>query len=331
MKRVLVILILGTSLVAASAAAAVDRETGAEPGVAEPLTPEERQARQAERKARRDEAALTRRGQMDLGGVTGGPNALLNPPGRNWRVRGQAELGFVQVVAHFIELGEDGTKWDYVENGGQDVLFPYTRLQAELELWQRLNVSFLYQPLNFQTEVILIESERVDGLEFPKGTAVDLGYNFGFFRLSLQYDFFRAPDQDLAIGISAQIRNATIEFTSADGTLRRSSGNIGFVPVIKVEGRYTFDNGFFMGTEIDGFYAWGRYVSGSKNDFDGLIVDASLRAGLPLRPVGEVYLNLRYVGGGARGTDETPDQPWQDGYTNNWLHTMALSLGLLVR
>lgn len=55
MKRVLVILFISTSLVAASAAAAVDRETGTEPGVAEPLTPEERQAWQAERKARRDE------------------------------------------------------------------------------------------------------------------------------------------------------------------------------------------------------------------------------------------------------------------------------------
>jgi len=299
--------------------------------VAEQLTPEERETKRAERKAKRDEAALTQRGQMDLGGITGHPDLLLNPAGRNWRIRGAAELGFAGVLAHTIQFGEDGTELDYVKEGGQDVLFPFARFQAELELWQRLNISFLYQPLRLQTEPVFPEDERIDGLDFPAGTPMDLDYNFGFYRLSFQYDFFRAPDQDLAIGLSAQIRNATISFTSADGTLRRSTRDIGFVPIIKVEGRYTFQNGFFMGAEVDGFYAWGRYVSGSRNDFDGLIVDASLRAGLPVRPVGELYLNLRYLGGGARGTDETPDQPWQDGYTNNWLHTMTLSLGILVR
>ncbi len=297
----------------------------------EQLTPEEREAKRAEREAKRDEAALTKRGQMDLGGITGGPDKLLNPPDRNWRVRGQAELGFVGVLSHTLQFGEDGTEIDYVEEGGQDVLFPFTRLQAELELWKRLNISFLYQPLLFESEVAWDEDERIYGLDFPAGTPTDLTYNFGFYRLSFQYDFFRAPDQDLAIGLSAQIRNATISFTSVDGSLRRDTRDIGFVPIVKVEGRYTFDNGFFLGTEIDGFYAWGRYVSASRNDFDGLIIDASVRAGLPVRPVGELYLNLRYLGGGARGTDETPSQPWSDGYTDNWLHTLSLSLGILVR
>ncbi len=275
-----------------------------------------------------DDPAL--RGHYDAGGITGGPNWQLNPADRAWRIRGKAELGFTSVLAHTIQFGKDGTELDYVNEGGQDVLFPFTRLQAELELWKRFNITFLYQPLLLSTRVVLPETERMYGQEFPAGTAMDLNYNFGFYRLSLLYDFFKAPDQDLAIGLSAQIRNATIDFTSADGTLRRSTRDIGFVPIIKVMGRYTFANGVFLGTEIDGFYAWGRYVSGSKNDFDGLIVDASLRAGLPLRSVGEVYVNLRYVGGGARGTDEDYPPPG-DGYTNNWLHTLNLSLGLLVR
>ena len=335
MRHFFTILILGVfALTSAEAAAETSTDSPADQTVDNTYTEEEsvlkRPKTREERKARRAEAARTRRGQMDGGGVTGGQGWMLNPPDRNWRIRGSAELGFVNVEYHSIQLSQDGTEWDYTNNGGQDVLFPYTRLQAELELWKRLNISFLYQPLNFQTRVTLEEAERVDGLDFPEGTPVDLGYNFGFYRLSFTYDFFRAPDQDLAIGLSAQIRNATIEFASVDGSLRRSTRNIGFVPVIKLEGRYTFDNGVFMGTEIDGFYAWGRYVSGSSNDFDGLIVDASIRAGLPIRPVGEVFINLRYLGGGARGTDETPDGPG-DGYTNNWLHTMSLSLGLNFR
>jgi hypothetical protein len=39
-----------------------------------------------------------------------------------------------------------------------------------------------------------------------------------------------------------------------------------------------------------------------------------------------VFLNLRYLGGGASGT--SPDENTVgDGYVSNWLHFMTLSLG----
>ena len=88
-----------------------------------------------------DDPAL--RGHYDTGGVTGGPNWQLNPADRPWRVRGKAELGFTRVLSHTIQFGQDGTELDYVNEGSQDVLFPFTRLQAELELWKRFNVMFL--------------------------------------------------------------------------------------------------------------------------------------------------------------------------------------------
>ena len=257
----------------------------------------------------------------------------LNPPERKWRVRLNPELGFVGPVFHTIQLSQDGTKFDYLEEGGQDNLFLYARLQAEFEFFERLNIVFLYQPLDIRTKVALQNDHRFNGTDYPAGTPLDLRYGFSFYRLSIYYDFFRQPDRELGIGLSAQIRNATIDFTSADGTKRTSTRDIGFVPIIKLRGRYTFAKGFFLATEIDGFYAQGKGVVGRTNveaGFKGLIVDASVRAGFYAAPVGDIYLNIRYIGGGAEGTSESSPPP-SDGYTSNWLHTIALSLGFILR
>jgi len=43
-----------------------------------------------------------------------------------------AELGFLAVASHVIQLGNDGTRFDYRNDGGQDVLFPFFRLSTEL-------------------------------------------------------------------------------------------------------------------------------------------------------------------------------------------------------
>jgi hypothetical protein len=99
------------------------------------------------------------------------------------------------------------------------------------------------------------------------------------------------------------------------------------VPVLKARGRYTFDNGVWLGTEIDGFYAPISYLNGSDEEVTGAILDASLRAGLPvLRGRGETFLNVRYLGGGAVGTSSDSVDPG-DGFVENWLHFITVSLG----
>jgi hypothetical protein len=82
----------------------------------------------------------------------------------------------------------------------------------------------------------------------------------------------------------------------------------------------------WLGTEADGFWADGRYITGSANDFMGAIFDVSGRVGFSLNESIDGYLNLRYLGGGARGQDETVDS-YGDGYTDNWLNTASVPLG----
>jgi len=254
----------------------------------------------------------------------------LNPGARWFHLRLSAELGFVGVLSHEIQYGLDGTNIDYLVDGGQNNLFPFARLSVDAEFAHHLVVTFLYQPLDIRTSNVFQRDIRVDDTLFPAGTPMDMRYGFSFFRLSIGGDFLPHPERELLVGFSAQIRNATIDFTSADGSLGTTNRDVGFVPILKARFRWTFDKNWFVGAEVDGWYAAGAVVSGSADPFIGAIIDASLRAGIVLRPIGDVFVNLRYIGGGSRGTDSTPEPP-NDGYNRNFIHSLALSLGVQVR
>jgi hypothetical protein len=254
----------------------------------------------------------------------------LNDPARSWAIHATAELGMLAVVSHTIQYSTDGSVFDYVREGGQGGLFPFARLSAELELLHRHSIIFLYQPLTVATQAVLQRDISVDKLIFPAGTPVDLRYGFDFYRLDYQFDFFRSPKYELAIGLGLQLRNARISFTSADGQLRRTNDNLGPVPILRVRGRYTFASGFWLGLEADGFYANIPIANGGNNNVEGAIFDTSLRAGLTVTPFMEAFVNLRYLGGWANGTSSNPTGPG-DGFTANYLHTISLSLGVGLR
>ena len=244
------------------------------------------------------------------------------------RVLLTAELGFLGAAYHRIQYGKSGSVFDYVDEGGQKPLAPFWRLAAELRLARRHAVIFLYQPLAFTTSVRLRRDIVVDELRYPAGTGVDLFYGFDFWRMSYLYDLFGRPGsrRELSIGLSLQIRNAKVSFTSTDGALQRSFSNIGPVPALKVRGGYLFRRGVSLAGEADFMYAPVKYLNGGKSDVEGAIFDINLRAGYRIRPTVDVFLNLRYLGGGAKGT--SPDENTVgDGFVSNWLHFFTLSLG----
>lgn len=253
------------------------------------------------------------------------PPVLPQPAGPFYRVRAVAELGFLAVLSHKIQFGKDGTYFDYVREGGQDNLYSVGRLSLELELKRRHTFIFLYQPLEINTNVALQRDVRIAGSEFPQGTPVELRYGFPFYRASYLYDLVKSPKHELSVGLSFQIRNATIDFKSQDGKIFTSNRDIGPVPILKSRGRYTFDRGAFIGYEVDGFYAPISVINGSDNEVTGAIVDLSLRGGMALPANGEIFLNWRYLAGGAVG--QSDPEPTYDGYTKNWLHFMTVSIG----
>lgn len=242
-----------------------------------------------------------------------------------YRVKAQAELGALAVLSHKVQFGNDGTYFNYVRSGGQDNLYFVSRWSAELNIVERHSVVFLYQPLELETRAQLDRELRVDEARFPQGTGVSFRYGFPFYRLSYMYDVLPGARQELSFGVSAQIRNATIEFTEINGTRFKSYRDIGFVPLLKARGTYTWPGGEFVGFEIDGIYAPIRGANGSDNEVTGALVDASIRAGIAWIDRSRLFVNLRYIGGGATG--QSDPEAFSDGYTRNWLHLMTLSLG----
>jgi len=250
---------------------------------------------------------------------------------KDYEFRAVAELGFLAVLSHKVQFGQNGTYFDYKKDGGQNVLFPVSRLSLELDIKERNTFILLYQPLTIQTQVLLNEDLVVDNLTFPANSSVDLLYNFPFFRISYLRELLpNNPKFDLAVGGSVQLRNATITFESTDGTRFRTNRDVGVVPALKVRARSILSELVYLELEADGIYAPISYLNGSDNEVTGAILDASLRAGLKITTNVNTFFNLRYLGGGAVGTSEDELGPG-DGYVKNWLHFLTVSAGFAYR
>lgn len=245
--------------------------------------------------------------------------------GHTTTVRLVAESGFLDVVDHRISYADEDTPFRYHEDGGQDVLFPFARVSAEVRIRDRHTAIFLYQPLELRTSAKMPREFTIDGEDF-RGSELELLYSFPFYRVSYLNDFVQRSRFSLGAGASLQIRNATIEF-AADGE-RAGEGPTGFyrsadvgpVPLLKVRMRYDLGHGFWLGAEADGIYAPVSYINGSDNETVGALLDASVRVGYTIDDRVEVFLNARYLGGGASNTDD-------DNYTVNWINLTTVSLG----
>lgn len=239
-----------------------------------------------------------------------------------------AEFGFLSVLSHEIQFSKNGTRFDYRENGGQDVLFPVTRFSAEMDIGKCNTFILLYQPLRIETKALLRNDLTVDNFTFEASEGISLLYNFPFYRASYLRELLADNEKwKFAIGLTLQIRNATISFESTDGTGYRTNRDIGIVPALKVRATANISKHFFIGLEADGIYAPVSYLNGSDNEVVGAILDASLRVGTKVR-LGTLFFNVRYLGGGATGTGTKDIWPG-DGYVKNWLHFLIPSLGCI--
>lgn len=238
-------------------------------------------------------------------------------------LRTRVEVGFLDPLYHTVQFGSDGTEIDYVDEGGQDVLYPFFRPSVEGR-FGRHRVGFVYQPIDLEGEVVTRRDWVIDDLTFPADTPVNTRYSFPFWRASYGYDVLSDPDWELELGASLQLRDATITFTNAAGTLRRTERDVGPVPILRARLRIPVTDGSWFETEVDGFYAPVKYINGGDSDVVGAIVDWSVRYGFDIDESFDAFVNLRYLGGGAEGTS---DSEFGDGFTKNWLHFATVSLG----
>ncbi|MBP1672627.1 MAG: hypothetical protein H6Q25_442 [Bacteroidetes bacterium] len=257
-------------------------------------------------------------------------NSIAQNESSKFQYRAVAEVGFVSVLSHKIQLGNSGTYFDYVKEGGQDVLFPTLRFSLEMDLNKKNTFIILYQPLRIETQAVLQNSTTFNGLMFPANKGIKAVYNFPFYRFSYLRELAANNEKfKMAIGLTVQIRNATISFESTDGTLFTDNRDIGIVPALKLRTKYNFTPKFYSEIEADGIYAPVSYLNGSDNEIVGAILDASWRFGAEVNPFTNMFLNFRYLGGGAVGSGD-PDFPG-DGYVKNWLHFFNVSAGFILK
>lgn len=236
-----------------------------------------------------------------------------------------AEMGSLGVISHRLQFGRDGTYFNLRSQGGQDNLYFNLKFALDLSLSARQRVIALYQPLEIVSEERLRRDLVTDEITFPAGTPMRFQYGFPFYRLSYLYDWIDNKSTRFSLGGSLQIRNATIHLASLDGTLARASRDVGPVPLVKVVWERRPSSRLWYGTEVDGIYAPISYFNGSDNEVRGALLDANIRVGRPFHETADIYLNLRYLGGGAVGTsDKTATR---DGYVRNWLQFGILAVG----
>ncbi len=246
-----------------------------------------------------------------------------------FKFRAVSEIGFASVLAHQIQLGQNGTYFDYVKDGGQDVLFPIARFSIEMDVNKRNTFILLYQPLRIETQAFLRTDAVFNDILFPALTGINCLYNFPFYRFSYLRELMpKNQKYKFAIGGTLQIRNATISFESTDGSRYTTNGGVGLVPALKIRGKAQLNNIFYAELEADGIYAPVSYLNGSDNEIVGAILDASMRMGAQLNKSSRLFLNFRYLGGGAVGTD-TGDVWPGDGYVKNWLNFLTVSTGFV--
>ncbi len=251
----------------------------------------------------------------------------------------ETEQGLISILSHTYQNGvsalDPGTDFDFRNQGGQEILFPFARYTVGATIAQNHRVWFTYQPLDIVTNVEFRGAVEVGEASFADGEAVELRYSFPFYRVSYTYDLLNNRDNAiLGVGVVLQIRNASIVFKSIDNTTVNSdlyiSQNVGLVPALAIYSQYRFPFGLVLTADIAGTYASSELFNGADFEFEGSILDASLRMGYELPNGLELFGNLRFFGGTAKGTSQYPTDSWAESeykYTKNNIASLTASVG----
>jgi hypothetical protein len=245
----------------------------------------------------------------------------------------EVEIGAIKIFTNTYRVGAApaNNDFDYVSQGGQEILFPFSRLSAAFLVQGRHDLRFIYQPFEVSTEVNFPQSVTVDNTVFSGPTR--LTYGFPFYRATYQYRFLADGASWLAAGAAIQLRNASIRFASLDGLKLTVSQNLGVVPALAVSGRRDLGRGWFLSFDATGIYASSAFFNGASFQFEGSILDASARIGFPLSGTSEAFLNARFFGGSAKGISQYARSAWSNSVSPeaaNYLSTATFTIGATV-
>ena len=156
------------------------------------------------------------------------------------------ETGGAWSVRNDVRIpGDSGTPFS-LQRDLRPEATPYTRLRAGLTIG-RHELSALYAPLRLAAEGTAPRDLAFHGAVFPQGTPLRAGYRFDSYRLGWRYGLVDGARFQLALGVTAKIRDAAIRLCGATCTVR---SNTGFVPLASFRAHWAFAPPF--GLLLDG-------------------------------------------------------------------------------
>lgn len=255
----------------------------------------------------------------------------------------ETEQGTIGIAYHTYRNGPDSDNaplFDFRNEGGQERLFPFERYAVGATIADRHRAWFTYQPFELVTDVTFRESVKVgqasDGvtaMEYVAGTPMELTYSFPFYRFSYTYDVLGKHEHAvLGLGGVLQIRNVSIQFRALDDSEETFvSNNVGLVPALAIYSEYRFPFGLNLSADIAGSYASSQFFNGANFDFEGSILDASLRMGYQVDENWEIFGNARFFGGTSDGKSQYEVDAWTEStyrYSQNNIATLTATVGV---
>jgi hypothetical protein len=200
---------------------------------------------------------------------------------------------------------ETGTKFSLraVQGSGP---FAYGRVSFDWALSPRQEIRFLAAPLSITSTGDLQDSVLFDGEFFSAGPGLRATYVFNSYRVTYRYRFYEGDRWTWKIGITGKIRQAKIELR--DQTASAEYTDLGFVPLIHLDGAYRFTPKLKLRLNVDGLGAP-----------QGRAFDVAVKTDYDLSKNWTIGAGYRMLEGGA-DVDKV--------YTFAWLHYATVSLAL---
>ena len=189
---------------------------------------------------------------------------------------------------------------DLVGNGPQ----PSVRLYTTWNINERHGLRLLLAPLQYTESGTFPSPVSFAGATFAANTPTDATYKFNSWRITYNYRLRERERWGFGIGFTAKIRDAKIEL--AQGALSSGKTDLGFVPLLHLEGRYSFTDRWSAHFDLDA-------LAGGP----GRAEDVSVKLAYALTRHLSLTLGYRTLEGGA-DVDEV--------YNFAWLHYAVVSL-----
>ncbi len=196
-----------------------------------------------------------------------------------------------------------GTRFSLVDVAGNGP-WPAGRLYLTWNINERHSLRALAAPLSITETAVLTETVRFAGGVFDPNVPTEATYQFNSWRLGYRYRFHDGERWSWWIGFTAKVRDAKIELSQNGNSAKKT--DVGFVPLLHIEGRYQFSDRWFAVLDVDA-------LAGGP----GRAEDASLKIGADISDRWSLSAGYRTVEGGA-DVDEV--------YNFAWLHYAVLSV-----